>query len=60
MITPRPRRYYLLPIWILLMGVLLWVGLWAGYRWPEVTATIVLVTLVGIWMLSERVPMRWW
>jgi hypothetical protein len=60
MIQPRSNRRLLLPMWLVLMGGLLALGLWAGYRWPEVTATLVLVTLVGIWMIAERVTARWW
>jgi hypothetical protein len=60
MIGTRSHRWLLVPIWLLVMVGLLAAGLYFGYRWPEVTATIVLITLVVVWIVAERLNTRWW
>jgi hypothetical protein len=60
MIGTRAHRWLLVPIWLLVMVGLLAAGLYFGYRWPEVTATIVLITLVVVWIVAERLNTRWW
>jgi hypothetical protein len=47
-------------MWLLLSLAVLAAGLYFGYRWPEITATIVLLALVAIWMGAERLTTRWW
>ena len=56
----RRRRLLFIPTWLLVSLVVLAAGLYFGYRWPEITATIVLVSLVAIWMGAERLTTRWW
>jgi hypothetical protein len=48
---------------VLLIAVLLFIavaGLYFGYHAPEVTATIVLLALTGVWLIAERLTGRWW
>ena len=40
------RRLLFIPIWLLVSLIVLAAGLYFGYRWPEITATIVLLALV--------------
>ena len=56
----RPRRWLFIPIWLLVSLLVLAAGLYFGYRWPALTATIVLLALFGIWMGAERLTTRWW
>jgi hypothetical protein len=58
--TSRRRRLLFIPLWLLVSIVVLATGLYLGYRWPEITATIVLLSLVAIWMGAERLTTRWW
>jgi uncharacterized membrane protein YoaK (UPF0700 family) len=58
--TTRRRRVLLIPLWLLVSMIVLAAGLYFGYRWPEITATIVLLSLVAIWMGAERLTTRWW
>jgi uncharacterized membrane protein YoaK (UPF0700 family) len=58
--APSRRRWFLLPVWLLVAVAVLAAGLYLGYRWPEITATIVLLSLVAIWMGAERLTTRWW
>jgi uncharacterized membrane protein YoaK (UPF0700 family) len=58
--TTRRRRLLFIPTWLLVSIIVLAAGLYLGYRWPEITATIVLVSLVAIWMGAERLTTRWW
>jgi hypothetical protein len=60
MIGTRPHRWLFLPMWLVVMGALLAAGLYFGYRWPEITATLVLISLVVVWMVAERFTTRWW
>jgi hypothetical protein len=60
MIGTRSQRWLILPVWLIIMGGLLAAGLYFGYRWPEITATVVLITLVVVWMVAERFTTRWW
>jgi hypothetical protein len=56
----RGRRLLFIPIWLLVSLLVLAAGLYFGYRWPEITATIVLLALVAIWMGAERLTTGWW
>ena len=47
-------------MWLLVSLVLLAAGLYFGYRWPAITAMIVLAALVAIWIGAERLTTRWW
>jgi hypothetical protein len=58
--TTRGRRLLFIPMWLLVSLLVLAAGLYFGYRWPEITATIVLVALAAIWMGAERLTTRWW
>jgi uncharacterized membrane protein YoaK (UPF0700 family) len=58
--TTRRRRLLFIPIWLLVSLIVLAAGLYFGYRWPEITATIVLLALVAIWMGAERLTTGWW
>jgi uncharacterized membrane protein YoaK (UPF0700 family) len=58
--TTRRRRLLFIPMWLLVSLIVLAAGLYFGYRWPEITAAIVLVSLVAIWMGAERLTTRWW
>jgi hypothetical protein len=49
-----------MPVWLLVSLIILAAGLYFGYRWPEITATIVLLALVAIWMGAERLTTHWW
>lgn len=60
MAAPERRTRRFIPIWLLLSLAVLAAGLYFGYRWPEITATIVLLALVAIWMGAERLTTRWW
>jgi hypothetical protein len=57
-LTKRSRR--LVPLWLVISVLILAAGLYFGYRWPELTATVTLVALVAIWMAAERLTTRWW
>jgi hypothetical protein len=35
-------------------------GLYFGYRWPAITAAIVLAALGAVWVGAERLATRWW
>jgi hypothetical protein len=54
------RRWLLLPAWLLISLGVLAAGLYFGYRWPEITAMVVLCSLVAIWIGAERLTTRWW
>jgi uncharacterized membrane protein YoaK (UPF0700 family) len=56
----RRRRLLFIPIWLLVSLLVLAAGLYFGYRWPEITAVIVLLALVAIWMGAERLTTGWW
>ncbi len=58
--TTRRRRLLFIPIWLLVSIIVLAAGLYFGYRWPEITATIVLLSLVAIWLGAEQLTTRWW
>ena len=58
--TTRRRRLLFIPIWLLVSILVLAAGLYFGYRWPEITATIVLLSLVAIWVGAEHLTTRWW
>lgn len=51
-----PRRLIVITV---LLGIVA-AGLYFGYRWPEVTATIILLALIGVWLVAERLTGRWW
>ncbi len=58
--TTQRRRLLFIPIWLVVSLLVLAVGLYSGYRWPEITAIIVLLALVAVWMGAERLTTRWW
>ena len=58
--TTRRRRLLFIPMWLLVSIIVLAAGLYFGYRWPEITGTIVLLSLVAIWVGTERLTTRRW
>jgi hypothetical protein len=54
------RRVLFMPVWLVVSLLVLAAGLYFGYEWPEITATIILLALFAIWMGAERLTTRWW
>ena len=54
------RRRLFIPLWLLISLLVLAAGLYFGYRWPALTAAIVLAVLCAVWMGAERLTTRWW
>jgi hypothetical protein len=60
MAAPARRRWIVIPIWLLVSLLVLAAGLYFGYRWPAITAAIVLAALGAVWVGAERLAKRWW
>ena len=58
--APARRRWFVIPLWLLVSLLVLAAGLYLGYRWPALTAAIVLAALCAVWMGAERLTTRWW
>lgn len=55
-----PTRRSTGPLVVVLLIVIALAGLYLGYRWPRLTATGVLLALIGVWLIAERLTGRWW
>jgi len=58
--TGRARSRLRVLAWLLLWATLVAAGLYFGYVRPELTATVILLVLVGVWIAGERLTGKWW
>lgn len=61
MLRTRPRRHGAAALlWALVWIAIVATGLYFGYIRPEITAIVILLTLVGVWVVGERLTGKWW